>query len=149
MAIYCKKYQNQVRDSKMFGKWYMKARSLRTVSTEELAEEISGTNTVTEADVKAVLSSLKVVMKQKLQAGLSVKLEGIGTFRTTVSCGPAEEEDKLTADNIKAIYVRFAPEKSLDLTTGKRCTKMLAGARIANIDDYAYEPKTKPAQVNP
>ena len=149
MAIYCKKYQNKVRDSKMYGKWYMKTRPLRTIQTEEIAEEISEVNTVTEADVRAVLSSLKVIMRQKLQAGMSVKLDGIGTFRTTVSCSPADAEANLSADNIKAIYVCFAPEKSQDATTGKRTTKMLAGARIADIDDYAYAPKSKPAQVNP
>ena len=92
MAIYCKKYQNKVRDSKMYGKWYMKTRPLRTIQTEEIAEEISEVNTVTEADVRAVLSSLKVIMRQKLQAGMSVKLDGIGTFRTTVSCSPADAE---------------------------------------------------------
>jgi predicted histone-like DNA-binding protein len=151
MALYMKKYQNKVHDSKMYGKWYWKSRSLKTIGTRQIAAEITKKNTVTTPDVMAVLYSLGEILNEKLTSGYSVKLDGIGTFRTTVCSAPAEEKDKLLANSeyVKAARVRFTPEMEHDMATGAVRNRMLAGITFANIDDYAYDPKSKPTPPEP
>lgn len=145
MAIYMKKYQNQVRDSKMFGKWYWRAVSLRTLTTRQLAEEISQINTVTLPDVVAVLYSLGDILNKKLTSGYTVKLDGLGTFRTSVSSKSAEEKDKLIASkaSIKSCRIIFCPEKTRDASTGNFINRLLAGATYADAAELT-EVKTKP-----
>ena len=101
MALYMKKYQNKVHDSKMYGKWYWKSRSLKTIGTRQIAAEITKKNTVTTPDVMAVLYSLGEILNEKLTSGYSVKLDGIGTFRTTVCSAPAEEKDAPSQQRVR------------------------------------------------
>ena len=62
MSIRYKVVQCHLKDSNINGKWYGKAVSLGTVTTRQLAEEISHSTTVTRSDVASVLIELFNVM---------------------------------------------------------------------------------------
>lgn len=80
MAVFYRKYQEKREGNKNFGKWYGRSVILNTVSTKDLASEISHATTVTYADVLAVLAGASEAMKQHLQNSQKVVLDGIGAF---------------------------------------------------------------------
>ena len=106
MAFY-KKMQ-----AKANGKWYPVSVTVGNVSTKEIAERLAAESTVSPADVKAVLEGLAPVMRLYMAQGLTVKLEGVGTFYYTANASKqgVDSEDKVTASLIKGVRVRFIPE---------------------------------------
>ena len=81
MAVFYRKYQEKREGNKNYGKWYGRSVILNTVSTKDLASEISHATTVTYADVLAVLAGASEAMKQHLQNSQKVVLDGIGAFK--------------------------------------------------------------------
>ena len=80
MSVRFKKVQNKMSGSENFGKWYGRAIMLDTISTKELADEISHASTVTYADVMAVLAEMQHAIKNHLQNSHKVALEGLGVL---------------------------------------------------------------------
>ena len=111
MAILYKKYQNKNEKSKTYGKWYGRALTINNVSTEDLAEEISASTTVTTTDVFAVLRALGTVIRQHLQNSESVTFDRIGTFRVGLKTTPADDVEKFTAQNVSGYRINYQPEK--------------------------------------
>ena len=125
MAIRFNVYQNKITGSKTFGKWYGRAISMGTVTTRQLAEEISHSTTVTRGDVAAVLIELFNVMKAHLQNSQTVQLDDIGSFKVAFSSAPADKEADFSANNIKKYRVTYRPVTTFvangDVTaTGRR-----------------------------
>jgi predicted histone-like DNA-binding protein len=129
MAQYFKKYQNNVRDSKMFGKWYGRAVTLRTVEVEELAAQMQDNCTVKRADILAVLSELGPTMKKFMEESKSVKLPYLGTFKYGISTEGAESESDFTAQNVKKVRVLFQPITSRE-AGGKTVQEMTRSVKV-------------------
>lgn len=110
MSILFKKYMNKMKGNAGFGKWYGRAVILDTISTKELAEEVSHATTVTYADVLAVLAELTSAIKGHLQNSQRVKLDGIGSFRVGIVTAPAESRKSFSAANIKRFNINYQPE---------------------------------------
>lgn len=98
------------------GKWYARAQHIGTVSTEQLAEELSHSSSVTQADLVAVLYSLAVAIRQHLLLSEKVHLEGLGTLKVVVKSHVAERQEDVNDKLIYSYRVLFNPDKTFCLT---------------------------------
>lgn len=100
------------------GKYYPVAVLVdKSFTTDELADRLAAVSTVSRSDVYAVLKDLAPVMADMMNAGRSVRLEGLGSFRYTINAvkdGAAKEED-VDESFVRSTRIRFVPE-----TTHKR-----------------------------
>lgn len=95
---------------------------MEALNLDDIAEKISLTCTVTEHDIKAVLSALQEQIVFALRNGNSVRLGDLGSFRLTMQGNPSETREEVSAEKIKRIRVRF--------TSGSRLrTSLKSGAR--------------------
>lgn len=99
-------------------KWYAQIAPVDHVNLATLTEKISANCTVTEHDVKAVLSALQEQIYFHLRDGYSVRLGDLGSFRLTLNSSASDSREEVSAANIKALRVRFSPGARLrhDLT---------------------------------
>lgn len=102
----------------------------KQISTKELASALSDRSTVTTADVYAVLIDLGKVMSTYMAQGRSVKLEGLGSFRYSITAKKqgVDTAEEVSASAIVGTLVRFTPEstRNADHTTATR--SMVAGS---------------------
>lgn len=86
----------------------------KQINVKELSKRVAAESTVSETDVRAVLTALPGVMSMFMRLGRSVKLEGIGSFQYTIGCQGkvVDSEDKVSARQITDVRVRFQPERS-------------------------------------
>lgn len=110
MSVRYKTQKITLKDPKYNGKYYGRAVSMGHVTTEQLAEEIGHSTTVTKADILAVLAELSHVIKEHLQNSMSVDLDGIGSFRVGLRSSLANDEKSFTANNIKRFQIIYSPE---------------------------------------
>lgn len=97
--------------------------SYGTLTTEEVAKQISMESTATPADVKAVLDRYAYYVKENLKKGYSIELLGFGTLYLRFLTGKAvSEEKKANASLVKTIVPAFRPSFT-----------MLNGSRIYNL----------------
>ena len=90
-------------------KFYGTVNVQSTVDLEGIAEEIAYSTTATEADVKAVLSSLQKYVIEHLKNGQSVRLGDLCSIRPTMATTGAADKDKFESSNIKKVRARFTP----------------------------------------
>ena len=114
--------------NKRANRWFPRSLNNRTVTTEQLCEEVSD-STVSAGDVLAVLRTLHDAMKRHLCAGDKVKLDNIGTFYLMAGAsknGVATEEE-VTANQFNKVNVRFTPQKVTGLAGQKNVPALAAG----------------------
>ena len=107
MAFYIKK------QAKVNNKWYPRSITVgKPVSTDNVADKLAELSTVTRGDAYAIMKNLGSVMASYMAAGRTVKLEGVGTFYYTAKANKqgVDTADEVSADQIKAVRVRFIPE---------------------------------------
>lgn len=133
MAFY-KKQHNQ-----KYGVWYPTAITVgQPVPTKKVAQRLSAMCTVTYADVMAVLGELPGVMADLMAQGKSVRLDGLGTFRYTLSTkGVTEETDFDFQKQVRAVRVQFVPQREGAVTKGGTATRSLVPT---GIEWMAYDP---------
>lgn len=83
------------------------------MNANQFIENIVQKNTVTRADVLAVLASVKEEIVNCIRNSQSVTLGEIGTFGFTIKTDGTEARDEFSADNIKKVLVRFKPTSTL------------------------------------
>lgn len=96
-------------------------------------------------DTKSVIDNLVTVMARHLQASESVTLNGLGTFRftlTTAGKGFENEADVTTAQSMLRVRFQPASTRNLDGTVATR--SMVNGARCVRFDKV--EAATDPAE---
>lgn len=89
--------------------YYPQIAPTSVMELNDIAEGIEQRTTLSRADVKAVLDSLQLVVKDAMLDGKSIRFVDLGSFRPTLSTKSQESADKVTADTIKAVHVRFRP----------------------------------------
>lgn len=115
-----RKFTDGRRDSAN-GKWYAKAKIIGTLNTDDMAERIAYSTTVTKADTKAVLEALIVELQRALAESYAVKLEGLGTFKMGIrSRGALEAEGFSVSKHIKGVHVNFMPSYTIDASSKHR-----------------------------
>ncbi len=104
MAYYKKQKQK--------GKWYPRSLTLRAVDTMEVAERLSQISTVSKGDTYAVLLGLGEVLGGIMEAGYSVKLDGLGTFYLAGKANGqgVDTPEEVSAQQFTEVRVRFIPE---------------------------------------
>ena len=128
--------QNQVRDSKMFGKWYPEAYVLQTLSTRALAKHIQKHGSPYTLDViMGVLIAFAEVTVEECMASNAVKIDGLGTFRPEIEStkGGAESKDLCDQSKVAGIHLRFTPEGS-NIGRGRAEDQELPGAHVHGRD---------------
>lgn len=95
--------------------WYPTLVKGGTVDSEHIAERIAEKSSLTRGDVYNVLDALVGEMNDKLMNGLSVRLNGFGTFTAIAKAGGngVESPEDVNASQIKSLRIQFTP-------TGKR-----------------------------
>ena len=139
MAVFYRLMQNNNSESTGYKKWYGRAVSIGTVTTDDLADTIEANCTVKRADILAVLSELVVTMKAELQNSKRVKLDRFGSFKLGISTtGSADARDFGVKQNVKGVHVLFQPELRID-TTGRRARTFLDGCKVAELPVNAVD----------
>ena len=92
---------------------YYGVQHTRQMSEQDFVERIVQKNTVTRADVLAVIASIREELVYSIRNGNSVTLPEIGTFGFSLKTKGAETKAKFVADNIKSLHVRFKPSSKL------------------------------------
>jgi predicted histone-like DNA-binding protein len=113
MAVKLKKIQRRNPQNVALSKWYLTQESGGSVGLPEIAKEIEGRSALSLGDVQSVLSNMVEVLPIFLKLGQSVKLEGFGTFRISVSSEGMATADELTAHHVDGVKIVFLP--SMDL----------------------------------
>lgn len=85
-----------------------------TVTRNQLCKLISEKTTVTRADVLCAIVALEEYIAEKLANSGRVKLGDLGTFSTTIRATEGvEEKDKVSANHIRTVRVRFRPSAEM------------------------------------
>ena len=94
--------------------------SYGTLTTEEVAKQISTESTATTADVKAVLDRYAYYVVENLAKGYNIELLGFGTlYLRFITNKAVSEPKKANANLVKSIMPGFRPSFSVD-HNGKR-----------------------------
>ena len=129
-------YQNQNEHSSAFGKWYGRVKYLESLNTRKLANHISEHGSIYTPDVVyGVLEKFRSCLLEMLLNSKKVKIEGLGTFYTTLECkkGGALTKDKFNINsNIDGLHIRFLPEQEQQQNISSR--QFLKQAEFINVE---------------
>lgn len=113
MAIEFEFYQSPHTFGEKTKKYYPKVVNYRTVTTQELAEEIHSGSTLTTADIRATIDTLSYQIAQHLSESERVHVEGIGFFEVSLQCPETENPKETRAGKVKFKSVNFRADKAL------------------------------------
>lgn len=88
-------------------KYFAQIAPVTPVNLNDIANRISKTCTVTEHDVKAVLSALQEQLFYSLSDGHSVRLGDLGSFRPTLCSMSHATPEEVSASSVKFVRTRF------------------------------------------
>jgi predicted histone-like DNA-binding protein len=137
---------------KKSGKYYAKRFKPTVLGTRGLAEHMISHGVIAErSEVEDVLNALVTCIPELLSQGMNVKLQGLGTFRATMtSRGAATKADYSVQKHVKGIHMRFIPDQTdLDNMTSKlfreQCSMICIGYEDGQTGDIrpvsAYVPQ--------
>ena len=112
--------KNTVPDSDMFGRYYPEAESKETLGTKGFAKHVAdhGGTLVSYELMQLVLAGIVKCLKEFMSQGQPVKLDGLGTFRPTVTSvtgGAASIEEALRKgvnNMVEGVNFVFIPENT-------------------------------------
>ena len=111
--IYYRTYQNKNRKSNAYGKTYGRLVSQGTLVTDDICRHIAKHGTIYTSDVvKGVVEKFINCFEELLLEGNKIKLDGLGTFYLSANTEGVIDEKDFSANNVKAIHVRFLPDQS-------------------------------------
>ena len=128
--------QNKNNLSKVYGKWFAHSKAVETMNTRKLAQHISEHGSIYTPDVVfGVLEKFRSCLVEMLLESKRVKIDGLGTFFTTIENEPggaSSQEDFNVSKNLKALHIRFIPEQEQELNISSR--EFIKKAEFINID---------------
>ena len=128
--------QNNNSDAKVYGKWFAQAKSVEIMNTRKLATHISEHGSLYTPDVVfGVLEKFRSCLLEMLLESKRVKIDGLGTFYTTIENekgGAISKEDFNVNKNLKALHIRFIPEQEQELNISSR--EFIKKAEFINIE---------------
>ena len=118
------------------GRWFAWVRTLETMNTRRLAQHIAEHGSIYTPDVVyGVLEKFRSCLVEMLLDSKKVKIEGLGTFYTTlenIKRGALKKEDYNPSKHMKALHIRFLPEQTTEENISSR--EFLKKAEFINID---------------
>ena len=140
-------YQNQNEHSSAFGKWYGRVKYLESLNTRKLANHISEHGSIYTPDVVyGVLEKFRSCLLEMLLNSKKVKIEGLGTFYTTLECkkGGALTKEKFNINsNLDGLHIRFLPEQEQEQNISSR--QFLKQAEFINVDSLLKKEDEDPS----
>ena len=137
--------QNQNEHNAAFGKWYAQIKSLETLNTRKLAQHIAEHGSIYTPDVVyGVLEKFRSCLIEMLLESKKVKIEGLGTFYTTLENqknGALKKEDFNVNKHLKALHIRFLPEQTTEENISSR--QFLKQAEFINIESFLKSDESK------
>ena len=131
--------QNKNEDSKIYGKWFAQAKSVETLNTRKMANHISEHGSIYTPDVVfGVLEKFRSCMLEMLLNSRRVKIDGLGTFYTTIENekGGAASKDQFNVQkNLKALHIRFIPDQEQETNISSR--EFIKKAEFVNAEAFA------------
>jgi len=129
-----KKYKNTNEKNSGFGKTYGRLVHQDTVNTSDLCRHMMKHGTIFTSDVvKGVVEKFINCFEELLMEGNKIKLDGLGTFYLSINTEGVEDEKDFTANNVKAIRVKFIGDQSKE---SEYATRMLTSkARFRSIEE--------------
>ena len=100
-------------------KWYLCQQTKGYVDTDQICQDILELSSLSPGDVRNVLENLNVVIQKRLDAGYSVRLDKLGSFRTSVTSAGAETPEQLTVRSAKQVKLIFTPATQLKESLAK------------------------------
>ena len=129
-------YQNQNEHNAAYGKWYGRVKYLENMNTRKLSNHIAEHGSIYTPDVVyGVMEKFRSCLLEMLLNSKRVKIEGLGTFYTTLECvkGGAVSADKFNVNkHIKGLHIRFLPEQEQEQNISSR--EFLKQAEFINVD---------------
>ena len=129
-------YQNQNEHNAAFGKWYGRVKYLESMNTRKLSNHIAEHGSIYTPDVVyGVMEKFRSCLLEMLLNSKKVKIDGLGTFYTTLECkkGGAVSKDKFSVlKDIKGLHIRFLPEQEQEQNISSR--EFLKQAEFINVD---------------
>ena len=129
-------YQNQNEHNAAFGKWYGRVKYLESMNTRKLSNHIAEHGSIYTPDiVYGVMEKFRSCLLEMLLNSKKVKIEGLGTFYTTLECvkGGAISKDKFNIlKDVKGLHIRFLPEQEQEQNISSR--QFLKQAEFINVD---------------
>jgi predicted histone-like DNA-binding protein len=129
-------YQNQNSYSQAYGKWYARVKNLESLNTRKLSNHIAEHGSIYTPDVVyGVMEKFRSCLLEMLLNSKKVKIEGLGTFYTTLECqkGGAVSKDKFNIlKDVKGLHIRFLPEQEQENNISSR--QFLKQAEFINVE---------------
>ena len=133
--------QNKNEKSSVKNKWFAHSKSVETMNTRKLAKHISEHGSVYTTDVVfGVLEKFRSCLVEMLLESKRVKIDGLGTFFTTLENEPggaAKKEEFSVTKNLKALHIRFMPEQEQEMNISSR--EFIKKAEFINVDSLGGE----------
>jgi predicted histone-like DNA-binding protein len=130
-------YQNQNEHNAAYGKWYGRVKYLESMNTRKLSNHIAEHGSIYTPDVVyGVMEKFRSCLLEMLLNSKKVKIEGLGTFYTTLECvkGGAVSKDKFNIlKDVKGLHIRFLPEQEQEQNISSR--QFLKQAEFINVDN--------------
>ncbi|WP_033149044.1 hypothetical protein [Prevotella sp. P6B1] len=128
--------QNKNNKSQVFGRWFAHSKSIETLNTRKMAKHISEHGSVYTQDVVfGVLEKFRSCLVEMLLETKRVKIDGLGTFFTTLENEPGgtlKKDDFNVGKNLKALHIRFMPEQEQEMNISSR--EFLKKAEFVNAE---------------
>ena len=90
-------------------KWYAQIVYGEEVTMDELVKEIEKFCSLTEPDIRGVITALENVIQDKLASSRIVRMERLGSFYPAISSNSEEEDAKVDEMSIKKASVNYRP----------------------------------------
>ena len=116
MALNFKIYKSNANNGTK-DKFYARASHKDTVSIKELAAVMQNNCTVKHSDIVAVLSELSEVMKQELQRGNRVRIDGLGTFKVNIRSKGAKTAKEFTVSETSSAPASTSTRRPTSIRT--------------------------------
>ena len=129
-----KKYKNTNEKNNGFGKTYGRLVHQDTMNTSDLCRHMMKHGTIFTSDVvKGVVEKFIQCFEELLMEGNKIKLDGLGTVYLSINTEGVVDEKDFTANNVKAIRVKFIGDQSKE---SEYATKMLTNkARFRSLGE--------------
>ena len=106
MSVFFRLHQDKSVGTKRSGKWYARMVPMGVIDTRRLAEIIQRNCTVKKSDVMAVIEELVETMRDQMQDGKRVKLDGFGSFKIGLDCHGADSAKNFSiGENVDGVMV--------------------------------------------
>ena len=131
-----KKYKNTNEKNNGFGKTYGRLVHQDTMNTSDLCRHMMKHGTIFTSDVvKGVVEKFIQCFEELLMEGNKIKLDGLGTFYLSINTEGVVDEKDFTANNVKAIRVKFIGDQSKE---SEYATRMLTSkAKFRSLGEEA------------